>query len=329
MQYKSYLIEQNISSLNERFVLFYGENLGLKLDLKKKIKETFVDHEILNLNQEDLLNKSNSFYNEINSNSLFQKEKLIFIDQSTDKIFEILEDIVEKNIDYKVFVFSDILEKKSKLRNYFEKSKVCAAVPCYEDNDISIKKIITNKLKGYKGLTPRNLNLILENSGLNRIKLNNEIEKILTFFTNKVIDDEILATLLDARINDDFNILRDEAFKGNKSKTNKLLTDTILEPEKYIFYLNIINNRLNKLYEITEGDKNMNIEQQINQLKPPIFWKDKPNFVSQAQKWTKTKIKTIFDNTYNLELKIKTQSALNQSILIKKLIVDICEMANS
>ena len=329
MQYKSYLIEQNISSLNERFVLFYGENLGLKLDLKKKIKETFVDHEILNLNQEDLLNKSNSFYNEINSNSLFQKEKLIFIDQSTDKIFEILEDIVEKNIDYKVFVFSDILEKKSKLRNYFEKSKVCAAVPCYEDNDISIKKIITNKLKGYKGLTPRNLNLILENSGLNRIKLNNEIEKILTFFTNKVIDDEILATLLDARINDDFNILRDEAFKGNKSKTNKLLTDTILEPEKYIFYLNIINNRLNKLYEITEGDKNMNIEQRINQLKPPIFWKDKPNFVSQAQKWTKTKIKTIFDNTYNLELKIKTQSALNQSILIKKLIVDICEMANS
>ena len=329
MQYKSYLIEQNISSLNERFVLFYGENLGLKLDLKKKIKETFVDHEILNLNQEDLLNKSNSFYNEINSNSLFQKEKLIFIDQSTDKIFEILEHIDEKNIDYKVFVFSDILEKKSKLRNYFEKSKVCAAVPCYEDNDISIKKIITNKLKGYKGLTPRNLNLILENSGLNRIKLNNEIEKILTFFTNKVIDDEILATLLDARINDDFNILRDEAFKGNKSKTNKLLTDTILEPEKYIFYLNIINNRLNKLYEITEGDKNMNIEQQINQLKPPIFWKDKPNFVSQAQKWTKTKIKTIFDNTYNLELKIKTQSALNQSILIKKLIVDICEMANS
>ena len=35
MQYKSYLIEQNISSLNKRFVLFYGENLGLKLDLKK------------------------------------------------------------------------------------------------------------------------------------------------------------------------------------------------------------------------------------------------------------------------------------------------------
>ncbi len=329
MQYKSYLIEQNISSLNKRFVLFYGENLGLKLDLKKKIKETFADHEIINLNQEDLLNKSNYFYDEINSNSLFQKKKLIFIDQSTDKIFEILEDIVEKNIEHKVFVFSDILEKKSKVRNYFEKSKLCAAVPCYEDNEISIKKIITNKLKGYEGLTPTNLNLILENSGLNRIKLNNEIEKIQTFFTNKVIDGEILTTLLDARINDNFNILRDEAFKGNKSKTNKLLGDTILEPEKYIFYLNIINNRLNKLYEITESDKNMSIEQRINQLKPPIFWKDKANFISQAQKWTKTKIKKVLNSTYDLELKIKTRSTLNQNILIKKLIVDICEMASS
>jgi len=258
-----------------------------------------------------------------------KKKKLIFIDQSTDKIFEILEDIVEKNIEHKVFVFSDILEKKSKVRNYFEKSKLCAAVPCYEDNEISIKKIITNKLKGYEGLTPTNLNLILENSGLNRIKLNNEIEKIQTFFTNKVIDGEILTTLLDARINDNFNILRDEAFKGNKSKTNKLLGDTILEPEKYIFYLNIINNRLNKLYEITESDKNMSMEQRINQLKPPIFWKDKANFISQAQKWTKTKIKKVLNSTYDLELKIKTRSTLNQNILIKKLIVDICEMASS
>ena len=33
------------------------------------------------------------------------------------------------------------------------------------------------------------------------------------------------------------------------------------------------------------------MEQRINQLKPPIFWKDKPNFISQAQKWTKQKLK--------------------------------------
>ena len=35
MQYKSFLIENNISSLKESLVLFYGENLGLKNDTVK------------------------------------------------------------------------------------------------------------------------------------------------------------------------------------------------------------------------------------------------------------------------------------------------------
>ena len=34
MIYKSYLVEQNIDLLNNNIVLFYGENLGLKNDLK-------------------------------------------------------------------------------------------------------------------------------------------------------------------------------------------------------------------------------------------------------------------------------------------------------
>ena len=59
------------------------------------------------------------------------------------------------------FFFSGILDKKSKLRNFFEKSNNCGIVPCYQDNEITIKKIIQEKLKGYEGLKTKTINLII------------------------------------------------------------------------------------------------------------------------------------------------------------------------
>ena len=62
-------------------------------------------------------------------------------------------------------------------------------------------------------------------------------------------------------------------------------------------------------------------------IKPPIFWKDKP-ILKQAKKWNSNKIKN-FKKTYNLEIEIKSNLIINKNILIKKLLVDICELANA
>ena len=93
---------------------------------------------------------------------------------------------IEKIIDeQQILFFGDLLDKKSKVRNFFERSEKHVAVACYEDNEITIKKIIISELKEFEGISSYNINLILENSGLNRIKLFNELEKVKTFFKNK------------------------------------------------------------------------------------------------------------------------------------------------
>ena len=221
------------------------------------------------------------------------------------------------------------VDKKSKIRSFFEKSAKCGAVPCYADNELTIKKMITNALKDFDGLSPNNINLILENSNLDRIKLNNELEKIIIYFQDKKIVTSKLETLLDLKVNDNFNILKDEALLGNKLKTNKLLSDTIIESEKNIFYLSSINLRLNKLKEAITASRSLNLEDAISSLRPPIFWKDKANFTIQAKKWNSDKIKNILNKTYSLEIKIKSNSTANGDILIKKLLVDICGVANA
>ena len=329
MIYKSYLIEQNINLLDKNLFLFYGENLGLKNELKDKIKFQNKNAEIINLSQDDIISNIDNFFNEILNISLFDEKKIYFINQVNDKILDAIK-IIEPKIDYqKIYLISESLDKRSKIRNYFEKSNNCGVVACYNDNEISFKKIIIERLKNYKGVTTENINLISDKCNLNRDKLNNELDKIYTFFLEKNIDRNKLEILLDNKINNDFSLLKDEAFNGNRIETNKLLSDTIIDSEKNILYLNIINQRLLKLNEIFKLIGQTSLEKAIDMLKPPIFWKDKPAFLKQAKKWNMNKIKKILNKTYNIELEIKSNSIVNKNILLKKLLIDICNLANA
>jgi DNA polymerase-3 subunit delta len=258
-----------------------------------------------------------------------KKKKIYNINDCNDKILELIQEIHEIIDNQLVFLFAENLDKRSKLRNHFEKAKNAYVIPCYNDNEITIRKIILNKLKDFKGLTTENLNLISDNCNFDRVKLNNELNKITTCFTNKNIENEKLKSLLDYKVNNDFHLLKNEALTGDRIKTNKLLSDTVIETEKNIFYLTIINQSLMKLNETSKIAEQSSIDEAINIVKPPIFWKEKPIFKKQLLKWNSNKIKKIQNVTYNLEIEIKSNAQINKNILIKKLLVDICEMANA
>ena len=329
MIFKSYLLEKNIDQLlNCTVFLFYGDNEGLKKVFKESLKKKSQTKTLL-LFQEDIIKNQDLLLNEVFNKSLFNEKKTIFIEQVDDKILKIVENF-EKLEDVEIFLFASALNKKSKLRSFFEKSKIFGISPCYEDNVITIRKIIQEKLRKFQGLTPEIIDYIIQNTGLNRYKIINEIKKIETYFNNNKIEANKLDDLLNLGSSDDFNQLKDEALNGNQNKTNKLISDTVLEDEKSIYYLNIINQRALDLLKILRGQKNIyNVEQAINDLKPPVFWKDKPNFIIQLKKWNQKKLKNILSKVFELELKIKTNSSINKNILMKNLIVDICVLANS
>ena len=331
MIFKSYLLEQNnLVIYNYKAFLFYGENQGLKKEFKEKIKLDKKDLEKLNLFQDEILKNQNILINEIKNKSLFEKEKVVFINEANDKIVPIIENIVEQIEGEKIFIFSDVLDKKSKLRNLFEKSKIYGASPCYKDNEITLRNIIADKLKNYEGMSPQIGNLLIQNTNLDRNKILNEINKIQSYFVDKAIAIDKINQLLNIKSSDDFNELKDEALKGNKIKTNRLLADTIFNSENNIFYLNSINQRINRLNEIENLKlQNQNMETLIANLKPPVFWKDKSTLIDQAKKWNKKKIKQALNKTFRVEISIKSNSSINKDILIKNLIVELCQTANA
>ena len=330
MIFKSYILEKNIqSAVNCKMALFYGENQGLKKKFKDSLKSSFKKIEILYLIQDEILKNEDILINEILNKSLFEEKKIIFIEHANDKILNVI-DKIDKNIDEeKLFIFADILDKKSKLRSYFEKSKTLSSVACYRDNEIGIRKLILDELSGYEGLTGEIVNLLIQNTDLDRNKVNNEIGKINSFFINKKLNFIQLEKLLNIQSNDDFTKLKDEALCGDKNKTNRLLADTVFEDENTIYYLNSINQRINKLNEVERlKSNNSNIESIVETLRPPVFWKDKPTLIKQSKKWSKEKIQIALNKTFKTELKLKSNSIIRKDLLIKKLLVDLCSEAN-
>ncbi len=331
MIYKSYILEQNLDHIKDcKLFLFYGENIGLKNEFKKKIKELYSKEDFINLFQDDVLKNKEILINEIANKSLFRENKIIFIQHANDKILEILENIIEILDKEKIFVFSDILDRKSKLRSFFEKNNNFGLTACYNDNEISIRKIITTSLKDFKNLSPEIINLIQQNANLDRNKVNNELDKIKSCFLDKKLDITKIEKLLNTKTNEDFNHLKDEALNGNKIKTNRLLADTIFGEENNIYYLNLLNQRLNKLNEINKIKRdNNNLEEAVSNIKPPIFWKDKPIVMRQIKKWDNLKIKKALNKTYETEIKIKSDNIIKKELLMKQLLIDLCLEANS
>ena len=323
---KSYIVENNINSLNQyKCSLIYGENLGLKDSLKEKILADAKNTEVINLYQEDFRINKDILIDEIKNVSLFAKEKTIIINYANDKIVDDLEFFLKEESKIKIFLISELLEKKSKIRSLFEKKKNLAIVPCYNDNEITLKKIIFDELREYKNLNQNVVNMILNFSNLNRSTLRSNLNKIKIFFEKKIISDQELEILLNSDKNEIFEKIRDATLDGNKKELNNLFNNFTFVQEDTFMYLNVINSRLLKLLEIHNNNTmKIDIGRLIETYKPPIFWKDKPKIKILLTKWDKRLLEQAIVYIGKVEKKIKTNSKINAMVLMKNSIINVC-----
>ncbi len=328
---KSYIIEQNPQVLEEyRAALLYGENDGIKEDLREQLKKLNKSAEIINLFELEILKNKNILFDNIFNESLFNEKKIIFIHSATEKLLNEVFDCLEKNNkNVKIYIFCEALDKKSKLRNLFEKNKNLAVIPCYVDNDRTLVSYISKKLSGFKGITGELINLIITNSGSNRKIIQNEIIKIKDFFIEKSINSGQLLEILNIKNNTSFDEIRDNALAGRKDKINKLLSGIDILNEDCFYYLNSLNYRVLKLIEIQKNKDEFNsYEKTLESLKPTIFWKDKPLYLEQLKKWNLEKLNKMADKIGEAEILMKKNPQIRNDIVIKELIVSLSKEAS-
>jgi len=329
---KSYIVEQNLKILDKyQAVLMYGENEGIKDSIKIKLKKNNKDSEAIIFFEEEILKNKDLLYGNITNESLFNEKKIIFIQSATDKILsEIIECLDKNNPNIKIYILSENLDKKSKLRSLFEKEKKLATFPCYEDNERTLINYISNELNNYKGLTGELINFIISNSSLNRKIIQSELVKIKSFFKDMVINKKQLMELLNFKNNNGFEEIRDSALTGNKQKINRLLSEMELINEESYFYLNNLNYRILKLIEIQKkNEMYKDYEKALENIKPPIFWKDKPTYLEQLKKWDPKKLNKASHKIGNAEMLMKINYQIRNDLVIKDLIIDLTREASN
>ena len=322
---KSYIIEKDLTILNKySSILAYGTNSGIKDDIKSKIKNSHKDVEIINLFEDFILRNKTIFYDTISNQSLFFDRKIIFVNNTTEKIFDTLEGHL-KTENVKIYLFAENLDKKSKLRKLFETDKNLAAIACYEDNERSLLDYIKNELREYKGLTGEICNFIISNCNTSRKEIQDEIKKIKTLFYNKIIEKNKLFSLLNQKENTNFDEVRDRALAGEKSKLNKSLSEINLLNEECFFYLNNLGFRIQRLIDIKNSIDEDKASYGLDNIKPPIFWKDKPMFINQLKILSLKKLNEIYTKINTTEILMKKNSQINNAVLIKNLLIDIAK----
>ena len=314
---KSY--ELNKITFQSKLFLAYGRNEGLKNEILKKYFLERFKGEIFRYEEKEVLENKSDFFNGILSKSFFEEKKLFVISRATDKLNDIIEEIIEKGInDITIFLNSSILEKKSKLRKLFEKSKDAVCIPIYEDNVQTLTLIVREFFKRNKiSVSQETINLLIERSRGDRGNLINELNKIESYMkSNKNISSEEILKLTDLAENYNVSELLNNCLSKNSRKTINILNENNFTLEDCILIIRSFSIKLKRLQKIhKEYKKNKNLDSIISSHKPPIFWKEKDIVKKQVNMNNLEKVEDMIFKTNDIELLIKKNSGSAVNIM--------------
>ena len=308
---KSYELNKIDVNTNKIFLL-YGQNEGLKNEITKKYFINNFKENIYRYDEKEIIDNNSDFFDGILSRSFFEEKKLFIVSRVTDKLNNIIEEILEKEIkDVVIVLNASILDKKSKLRKFFEKNKDIVCIPVYEDNFQTLSTIARDFFKINKiSISQETINLLIDRSRADRGNLINELNKIESYIkTHKNISSEEIIKLTDLAENYNVSELLDNCLSKNSKKTINILNENNFSFEDCILIIRSFSNKLKRLQKIQkEYKKNKNLDTVIASFKPPIFWKDKEIVKKQVNKNDLEKIENMIFKTNDIELLIKKNS---------------------
>ena len=318
MIFKSYELNKiNFAKIN--LYLLYGKNEGFQNEVVKEYFLNNYEGKINKYEENEFINLSDVIIGELLNRSLFDEKKIIIISRVTDKILKYVEEIAEKDLDdIKIIFKSGILEKKSKLRNFFEKNKSLITIPFYEDDTRILTELIyaflsKNKIK----LSRESVNLLVERASGDRKNLKIELDKIYNYsITNQKIDYSTVAKLTNLSENYNVNNLVDSYLAKNKKTLFKILNENYYSDEDCILILRAILNKSKRLLNIIDKyNDSKNLDSVISTIKPPIFWKDKENVKKQVNLWKSNELKNKIYEINEIEVLIKSNSKNSLRVL--------------
>ncbi len=302
-----------------KFFLLYGNNIGHIKETIDNVLKPLLPKNVYKYENTEVVKDPQILREKLFNKSFFDNEKLIIVSKVDDKLFKIIDEIVSENIDDVFLILtSGILEKKSKLRKFFENNKQTICIPFYEDNLATLSGIVQKFMREKKiNLSQEMINIIADRAKGDRNNLRNELDKIESYLLSKkeINKNEIFKI---TNLSENYNIseLVDFCLSKNKNKIKKILNENNFSSDECILIIRTFLSKLKRLlilYKTLETN-NSSIEKAISSYKPPIFWKEKEIIIQQLKYYNLNQTKNLIYKMGEIELIIKKNPQISIKI---------------
>ena len=295
-------------NFNSSIFLLYGVNEGFKNEI---IEKYFINNLKVNVEryEENEILNNDDFISGLMNKSLFENEKLIIISRLSEKILKIIELIIEKKISGVTLILnSKSLDKKSKLRNFFEKDKNLVCIPFYEDDKKTLISLANSFFRAKKkSISNEAISILIDRCNGDRKNLYNELNKLTLYLgeRNKINTEDVVIL---TNLSENFSVaeLVDNCLSKNSTRTIKILNENIFSADDSIIIIRSLLSKSKRILSLKKDFANKsNVDQIILSYKPPIFWKEKEVVKKQLQKWSIDDAEKLIFKINDIELMAK------------------------
>ena len=323
---------QKLKATKCNLYLLYGENRGFKNQFIYENLSLEFKKNIFKYNENEVFNDYKDFMTSILNKSFFEEKKLYIISNVTEKILVLIEDFISSNIeDITIIIVASILDKRSKLRNFFEKEKNTICIPFYSDQNRTLSFLASNFFKEKKiSISQEVINFLVERCRGDRSNLNNEMNKIYNYAyeKGKVSFDEVYK-ITNLAENYSVNELIDNCLAKNKKRISAILNQNNFSDEDCILILRTMLNKSKRILKIKKEINDVrNIDSIISSFKPPIFWKDKEIVKTQIMNWDAIEIENLIYKINDIEFIVK-KNTINTLNIVSDFILNTSSKPNN
>ena len=323
---------QKLKATKCNLYLLYGENRGFKNQFIYENLSLEFKKNIFKYNENEVFNDYKDFMTSILNKSFFEEKKLYIISNVSEKILKLIEDFISSNIeDITIIIVASILDKKSKLRNFFEKEKNTICIPFYSDQNRTLSFLASNYFKEKKiSISQEVINFLVERCRGDRANLNNEMNKIYNYAyeKSKVSFDEVYK-ITNLAENYSVNELIDNCLAKNKKRISAILNQNNFSDEDCILILRTMLNKSKRILKIKKEINDVNnIDSIISSFKPPIFWKDKEIVKTQIMNWDAIEIENLIYKINDIEFIVK-KNTINTLNIVSDFILNTSSKPNN
>lgn len=275
-------------------VLIYGPDRGLVSERATKLAASFAgstadDLAVTRLTSTDLSEDPGRLTDEATSRGLFGGRRVVRVRPESHQITNQLEPLLDRiDLDTLLIVEAGQIAPNIKMRKLFETGKHCAAIPCYQDTDQDLARILETQIHD-AGLTIDNdaRTAMIVRLGGDRLASRAEIEKLCLF----ALGEETITLKHVEAIAGDVSMLAlddlcDAVGLGDLAVADQIIQRLMAGGTSADQIVSSHIRHLLLLHELRAAmDAGGNIKDLIDRRKPPIFFKRKQAITSQVRRW--------------------------------------------